>query len=127
MIAAQVVVWESVVVVAGGLVAGAVGLSVLAKVPGGRWVFEHLVAQPIRELVHSAVDERVDETVERTLDGKMAGIEAKVDQINHAVNNVGPGAPLLKDRVASLESGLERVHGQLTVVREMLETLVGRP
>lgn len=127
MIATQVVVWESVVVVAGGLVAGAVGLSVLAKVPGGRWLFEQLVAEPIRGIVHAAVDERVDEATEAKVDDKLGALEAKVDQINRAVNNVGPGAPPLKDRVGSLEHGQERIFGQLLVVREMLETLVGRP
>jgi hypothetical protein len=127
MIAAEVAVWQSVVVVAGGLIGGAVGLAALAKIPGGRWLFQHLVADPVRDIVHAAVDERVDETVERVLDGKLVGIETKVDQINHAVNNVGPDAPPLKDRVGALEHGQERMYGQLTVVREMLETLVGRP
>ena len=120
-------VWQSNGIVAGGLVGGAIGLTALAKIPGGRWLYRHLVAEPISEIVHAAVDERVDETVERVIDGKLTEIERKVDQINHAVNNVGPDAPPLKDRVGSLEHGQERMYGQLAVVREMLETLVGRP
>ena len=126
MIAAQVVVWESVVVVAGGLVAGAVGLSVLAKVPGGRWLFQRLVADPMRELVRAIVDAEVDPAVERSVADHLAPLETKVDQINHAVNNVGPGAPPLKDRVGNLERGQEEIHGQLVIVRDMLKELVGR-
>ncbi len=128
MIATEgVVVWQAIAIVAGGMIGGAVGLTALAKIPGGRWLYRHLVAEPIREIVHAAVDERVDGTAERVIDGKLAEIERKIDMVNHAVNNVGPDAPPLKDRVGSLEHGQERMYGQLTVVREMLETLVGRP
>lgn len=127
MIGAEVAVFESVAIVVGGIIGGAVGLSALAKLPGGRWLVARLVAEPIREIVHAAVDERVDSAAEAAADSRLASIEAKVDQINHAVNNVGPDAPPLKDRVGRLEHGQERIVGQLSVVREMLETLVGRP
>ena len=69
MIATEgVAVWQSIGIVAGGLVGGAIGLTALAKIPGGRWLYRHLVAEPISEIVHAAVDERVDETVERVRD-----------------------------------------------------------
>lgn len=122
----HVVVWESVVVVAGGLVAGAVGLSVLAKVPGGRWLFRRLVSDPIRDIVRAVVDAEVDPAVERSVAAHLTPIEGKIDQINHAVNNVGPGAPVLKERVGNLERGQEEIHGQLVIVRDMLKELVGR-
>ena len=38
----------------------------------------------------------------------LTGIEGKVDEINHAVNNVPKGAPTLVQRVDRLEDGHER-------------------
>jgi hypothetical protein len=124
------VVWESLAVVSGGIVAAAVALGGLAKAPGGRWLFRRLVADPLRDLVAELVDQEVhvavEVSVDQHLDDRLAPLVEAVEQINVAVNHVGPGAPQLKDRVAAIERSQQRIEGQLTVVREIVERIVGR-
>lgn len=125
---AAVTVWQAILIVGGGLVAGALALSAIAKLPGGRWLFQRLVADPVRDTVKGIITvelgEHVERSVESHLDAKLEPICVTVRQINDAVNNVGPNTPRLRDRVANLESGQEHIKGQLEVVTTMLDSLV---
>lgn len=133
----SVVLWQAFGLLVGSIVAAVTALSVLAKIPGGRWLFQRLVSDPAEEVVREVVDEEIRVAVERSVEThiseKLKPIESKIDQINHAVNNVGPGAPPLKSRVGKLEQGQEAMHRQLSsmdgkieVTIDMLKELVGR-
>jgi len=128
------VAWQALVIVAGGIVAASVALSVLAKVPGGRWLFARLVADPLREVVREVLESDVSDVVDEEISTRLADVgdrltdlAAAVEQVNVAVNHVTPGTPPLKDRVAGLEAGQGRIEGQLSVIRDVMERLVSRP
>ena len=57
---------------------------------------------------------------------KLKPIEAKLDSVNKAVNNVGPDAPPLKDRVGKLETGQERMHSQMGLMDGKIGILDGK-
>lgn len=125
------VVWEAIVIVAGGLVGGAAALTVMAKIPPGAWLFRWLVLAPSRQFLRSVLDTEVPEvvrlTIDRELTDRLHPMAAAIDRIDDAVNHVPPGQPTLRERVDTIDRHLPEIRGELAVIRDMVRALAERP
>lgn len=123
--------WQSWAVTAGGLVSAVIALTVLTKIPGGRALFKFLVADPVTRWIDRTMDRKITDataiqmhsnrlSIEKHVSESIAPLVLQVEQINTAVNNVAPGTPAIKDRVARCERKLEAVDGKVdTIIRLM--------
>jgi hypothetical protein len=133
----------------GLVVASGVGiagtLSVLAHTPGTRIVFRRLVRDPIAEWLDERMDQKItaeisleseasnriiEHAVAKAIDAiatDVAGVRTDIAAINLAVNNVDPGVPPIKQRVATIERGVAETNSQLSTILSVVEALASRP
>lgn len=142
MIAAETIevtrnLWQSWAVTGGSIVSAVVILSILAKVPGGRAVFRFLVADPVARWMDARMDAKitsavglqadtVEANVQQHVTAALEPFDRKIDQINHAVNNVEPGTPPIKERVHRIELGQQVTDAKIDTLTVMVESLVQR-
>ena len=128
--------WQSWAVTVGGLVGAVVTLSLLVKIPGGRHAFKFLVADPVGRWMDNQMERKIETAVNLQTDAvkvavrhhvreTLGPIEEKIDQINHAVNNVG-NAPPIKDRVRKIEAQQQLDTDKLDTLTGMVESLISR-
>lgn len=126
-------VWQSLLVVGGGLVTASIALSVLARVPGGRILFAFLVRDPLTRWIDRTMERKTQDwataqtevtrrAIEKHVTESLAPIVRAIDDINNAVNNVEPGTDPIKTRVAKHGEELAALAGKvdtiLTLMRE---------
>lgn len=111
--------------VVGSIVTAAAVLTILAKVPGGRWVFRRAIADPVlRKLDERAVlaVAAQAEMVKTQIRNEMAPFERKIEEINQAVNNVAPGVDPIKTKVADLQTHTQVMDGKLDLLIELVQS-----
>jgi hypothetical protein len=122
-------------VVAGGLVGGVVMLGGLSRMPYLKKLFELLVLAPVSSFIDgritASVDAKLREKVSEAVRLELTTVNAAIDQINEAVNNVGPGVDPLKTRVAKIiatqhemKESQSEIKGELGIMKSMLTQLV---
>lgn len=136
MIAAEAfTVWQAIAVVGGGTVAGALALTALANIPGGRWIYRQLVLEPMTRFVERRVDVKVTNAIGLERDALraelhqqvsecVAPIRTQVHAINLAVNNVEGRAPI-KDKVHAIQQDVSELRTEVAAAAGKLDTLTG--
>ena len=125
-------IWQSLLVVGGGVLTAVIALSALARVPGGRAVFRFLVRDPLTRWINRTMDRKTEDwaiaqtavtrkAIETHVTESLRPIVKAIADINNAVNNAVPGTPPLKDKVADQGREIAELHGKVDTILTLIK------